>query len=280
MTEEAYGKLDQWREPAAFDEATARDFAGRIERRAQSADEATTRAAYLDLLEIRPGERALDVGCGSGVVARDLVRRVGPVGGVVGVDPSPAFLAIARELATTAGLADQIDFRLGDARALPFDAAEFDVAVAATTLSHVPDAERAIPELARVLRPGGRAGIFDLDTDSFILNHPDRDLTRRIVGFLSNNGAIHGWLGRRLPGLLAAAGFEIVQIRAFTALQRDPEGFYAGVITWGADQAVAAGAITSTERDQWLATLREIQSAGQFLAGQTYLFTWGAKSTS
>ena len=107
------GRLSLWRDPQRFDASAARDLIFKnLEPRGQSPDEITARDAYLDLLGVRPGERVLDVGCGSGVVTRDLARRVVPGGRAVGVDPGTEFLAIAKTLAQEAGLGESV--RRGD----------------------------------------------------------------------------------------------------------------------------------------------------------------------
>ena len=222
---EQYGRLDHWSKSAAIDMARARELAALLEQRGRGADEVSARSAYLALLGIKPGERVLEVGCGSGVVLRDLARRVAPNGLALGLDPSPAFLAIARELADEAELGRWIELREGDARALPFDAGEFDAALAVTALAHIPDGRRAIPELVRVVRPGGRVGIFDRDADSYIVSHPDRALTRRIVAARSDHGSADGWLARALPRLMTTAGLQDVQVRAFTSIETDPAAF-------------------------------------------------------
>jgi SAM-dependent methyltransferase len=271
-----YGRLDAWQRELT-DPAEVRELAERLEQRAQSPDEIAVRAAYLELLGLEPGTRVLDVGCGTGAVARDAARRVAPGGLVVALDRSPALLAVARELAERGGLAPLIRFQRGDARALPFADGEFDVAVAATVLSHVPDGARAVPEMARVVRPGGRVGVFDLDTESLIIAHPDRALTRRVVAAHSDHAVIDGWLGRRLPGLLAAAGLQDVRISAFTPLERDPDGFYAGVAERAARIAVETGSITEDQRRRWIDALRDEAAAGRFLAGRTHLFVRGTR---
>src|SRR5262249_61559022 len=111
-----YGRFDRFRDPLAWDEAEARDWAERLESRGRILDEREIRAAYLELLGIGPGQRVLDVGCGSGVVTRDIVRRVAPGGAVVGLDPSAALLACARELARAEGLHGGLEFHQGEAR--------------------------------------------------------------------------------------------------------------------------------------------------------------------
>src|SRR5438477_8758118 len=144
MTTPDYGRLSLFRNPASLDGERARELAFRnLESRGKAPDEVAARADYLDLLELRPGQRVLDVGCGSGVVTRDMARRVSPGGRAVGIDPSAEFLAIARDLAREAGLDAVAEFRDGNALALPFADAEFDAALAATVLVHVPGGEGA-----------------------------------------------------------------------------------------------------------------------------------------
>jgi SAM-dependent methyltransferase len=95
--------------------------------------------------EIRP-RRVLEVGCGWGELAQWIARDTGAE--VVAVDLSPRMAELARKRG--------VDARVGDVQQLPFDDGEFDAAVAAWMLYHVPDRDRAVAELARVLRPGGR----------------------------------------------------------------------------------------------------------------------------
>ena len=273
-----YGRLSLFRDPDGLDGERARELAFRnLETRGKSPDEVAARAEYLDLLGIRPGQQVLDVGCGSGVVTRDMARRVSPGGRAIGLDPSAEFLTIARELAREARLEGVAEFRVGSALALPFADGEFDVALAATVLVHVPGAAAAVPEMARVVRSGGRVGIFDFDGDSLVISHPDRALTRRVVAAFSDHAAVDGWLVRRLPGLLSQAGLQHVATRAFLPLEREPDGFYGRAAVRAADVAAQTGAITESEREGWLAALRAEQAAGNFLGGRVHIFCWGVK---
>ena len=92
--------------------------------------------------------RVLDVGCGAGLLANDLAAR-GHV--VTGIDTTPENLAIARAYDATAS----VHYELGDARALPYPTAQFDVVCAMDLLEHVEEPARLVAEVARVLRPGG-----------------------------------------------------------------------------------------------------------------------------
>ena len=266
-----------WRDTATADAERARDLAARLERRAKAPDEVAARDAYLGLLAIAAGERVLDVGCGSGAVTREIARRVGSRGLAIGLDPSPALLAVARDLAAEAGVADRMEFREGDALRLPFRDGSFDVVVCVTVLSHVPRGEAAIPELVRVLRSGGRLGVFDLDTDMTAFTHPDRALTRRIVAAASDATAVNGWLVRRLPLLFQRAGLEDVRARGFFPLETDRESFYANMADRCAEVAVKTGVITEFESREWLDAFHEQGAQGPIVAGRLHIFVWGRK---
>jgi ubiquinone/menaquinone biosynthesis C-methylase UbiE len=266
-----------WRDTAMADAERARDLAARLERRANAEDEVAARETYLTLLDISAGERVLDVGCGSGAVTRDIARRVGERGLAVGLDPSPELLAVARGLAERAGLGDRVEFREGNALRLPFPDGSFDVVVCATVLSHVPGGESAIPELVRVLRPGGRLGVFDFDADMTIFTHPDRALTRRIIAAASDATAVDGWLVRRLPFLFGRAGIANVRVRGFFPLETGPRSFYASMADRCAEVAVKVGVIAEFERRAWLDALHEQEAQGSIVAGRLHIFVWGRK---
>jgi ubiquinone/menaquinone biosynthesis C-methylase UbiE len=111
-------------------------------------------ADLVELAGLQPGERVLDVACGTGVVARLAAERVGPSGTVTGVDVNPGMLAVAR--ASDRG-ATAIGWYEARAEALPLPAETFEVALCQLGLQFVGDKETALRELWRVLAPGGRA---------------------------------------------------------------------------------------------------------------------------
>jgi len=229
------------------------------------------------LLDIAADARVLDVGCGSGAVTREIARRLGRQGFAVGVDTSPALLAIGRALAREQGLGERIEFQQGSALQLPFPDLSFDAVVCVTVLSHVPRGEASIPELARVLRPGGRLGVFDLDTDMTTFTHPDRTLTRRIVAAASDAMAVNGWLARQLPVLFQRAGLVDVRVRGFFPLETNRQSFYASMADRCVDAAVKAGAITDSEGRAWLEAFDEQAAQGPIVAGRLHIFVWGRK---
>jgi SAM-dependent methyltransferase len=106
-----------------------------------------------DIAEIAPGDRVLDVGCGTGVLAREAAVCVGPSGRVIGLDLNEGMLAVARRLRP------EIDWRQGDALDLPFAERAFDVVVSQFALMFFPDRPLALREMWRVLAPGGRLAV-------------------------------------------------------------------------------------------------------------------------
>ena len=106
----------------------------------------------------RPGERVLDVACGTGIVARTASSAVGAHGRVVGLDLNEGMLAVARRVASA--LRPPIEWQQGDATALPFDDASFDMVFCQQGLQFVPDPSAAVREMRRMLAPGGRAAVL------------------------------------------------------------------------------------------------------------------------
>ena len=166
-------------------EVVAAEYAdeSRFERR-RAAFAHSTGPSALDTLfdavsEVRP-RRYLEVGCGPGDmaarVADDLEIEV------VAVDISPRMVELARERG--------VDARVGDVQELPFEDASFDCAVAAWMLYHVPDLDRGLSELARVLRPGGRlvAATNSIDNMHELWSLVGRDRRTEDVRFFAENG--------------------------------------------------------------------------------------------
>jgi ubiquinone/menaquinone biosynthesis C-methylase UbiE len=112
----------------------------------------------LDAADVQPGATLLEVGCGTGVLDRWLVRRTAGANRVVGVDVNRFLLQEATALARKEGVEHLIEFREGSAEALPFPDNTFDVAMSSTVIQRV-NADRMLAEMTRVTKPGGRVAV-------------------------------------------------------------------------------------------------------------------------
>lgn len=120
-------------------------------------------ARVVDAVDVRPGDRVIDIAAGSGNVA---IRAALRGATVVATDLTPELFDTGRRLATAAGA--ELEWREADAEALPFGDAEFDVAVSSVGIMFAPHHERAAAELLRVVRPGGRIGLLNWTPEGFI----------------------------------------------------------------------------------------------------------------
>jgi demethylmenaquinone methyltransferase/2-methoxy-6-polyprenyl-1,4-benzoquinol methylase len=116
------------------------------------------RARAADLAAVGPGSRALDVATGTGDLAIELARRVGPGGEVIGSDFSEQMLALARRKAPA------LTFEWGNALELPYADAGFDAATVGFGARNFSDLDRGLAEMTRVVRPGGRVVVLEITT--------------------------------------------------------------------------------------------------------------------
>jgi len=119
------------------------------------------RRRAVSALDPRPGRRYLDVGCGTGDIAMEILRR-SPGSEVIGIDPSHRMLDLAAERARRAGLSDGLALRVGDATELAFPDASFAGVVTAFCIRNITRRARALAQMRRVLAPGGRLVILEL----------------------------------------------------------------------------------------------------------------------
>ena len=173
-----------------------------------------------DAAKIQAGQRVLDVGCGTGVLAREVSSRVGSIGNVVGVDPNPGMLAVANELGP------EIDWRPGVAESLPCDDASFDTVVSQFGLMFFPDRTNAIREMLRVLEPGSRLAVAVWDSlensESYAI---EAEVLDRIGGKPAGDALRAPFvLGdtKELKALFDDAGFADVEVETHVGTGRFP----------------------------------------------------------
>ncbi|HTM21424.1 MAG TPA: bifunctional demethylmenaquinone methyltransferase/2-methoxy-6-polyprenyl-1,4-benzoquinol methylase UbiE [Kofleriaceae bacterium] len=178
-------------------------------------------------LALQPGDRVLDLATGTADLAIAVARRWRGVD-VVGVDPSTAMLAHGQAKVDRAGLAERIRLERGDAQALPFADGTFTAVTIAFGLRNIPDRARALAEMARVTRPGGRVAVLELgEPRRGLLAAPARFYVHHVVprlGALLSGAAAYRHLQRSMAAfpppdqvlaMLRAAGLEPARPRRF-----------------------------------------------------------------
>lgn len=248
-----------------------------LELRGRTVAQTRIRRRFLRLARVRPGERVLEVGCGSGVVLRDLADLVGRRGAVVGADPSRRAIAAARRLNRARPEHRAIALRVADGTDLPFRAGRFDAALAVTVVLHVADPDALIREMTRVVRPGGRVGLQDQDFGTLALSHPDRELTDRILRGVIGRIYEEPYSGRRLPALLRAAGLADVRLRTEVYQDTALEPYSKTFLERRAEQAVRFGIVDAPTAQRWLDGFTALVAKGAFVMTLNFYGAVGVK---
>jgi len=239
-----------------------------LELRAADPQQRAMLDTYLTDAAIPQGAHVLEVGCGTGAVTRVLAAWPGVVE-AVGVDPSPVFIAKARELG--AGLATLV-FEEADGRSLPFASKTFDTVVFHTTLCHVPNPEAMLHEAVRVLRPDGCLAIFDGDYATGTLATGAGDPLDVCAEAFREHFIHDPGLVRRLPRLAQTAGMQLERIRSYGYVEGPAPGFMlSGWVDLGADALVTSGRIGVDMAAALKAEARRRVASGEFFGHIAYL---------
>jgi SAM-dependent methyltransferase len=253
----------------AFDERRARQ----METLYRTRDVGRRRALVREALGARAGERILDVGCGPGFFVEELLGEVGADGALVGVDASPQMLAAA---AHRCAAHDNVEFREGDATALPVEEAAFDAALSVQVLEYVADPTAALAQMHGALRPGGRVVVWDVDWGTVTWHSEDPERMQRVLRAWDAH-LTHPSLPRTLGARLRAAGFGQVGVEGhvFATTALDPEAFGTGVVLKLVEEyAAGRPEIGREEAHAWAAEQRELGARDElFFACTQFCFT-------
>ena len=249
-----------------FSEEAAR----RLEVAYSSSDIRGQREEVLRRLALKPGERVIDIGSGPGFLCESMAEVVGPTGHVLGVDVSADLIELARKRNSRTWL----EYETTNAMALAVRDARFDAAVHMQVLEYLPDPDCAIREMARVLKPGGRALAVSTDWDGVVWHSDNPEQMRKVL---------HAWeahctdprLPRTLGARLKAAGFSLTSVSGYPIINtRLGEDTYSdGILHLIVDFAKRQQSINLDELQTWADELRRLSDDGRyFFSTMRYLF--------
>jgi SAM-dependent methyltransferase len=192
---------------------------------------------------------------------------------VRGVDPSPYFVAKARELGATL---PNLAFDVADGRDLPFGEGTYDVIVIHTVLSHVPGPERLLAEAYRVVRSGGTLAVFDGDYATGTVAIGDSDPLQTCIETAFASLVNDRWVVRRFASLVQEAGFTVQSFRSHGYVEAE-QGYVMTLVDRGADFLVAEGRIGSELASALKAEARRRVDSGAFFGHIAYASLIAAK---
>jgi arsenite methyltransferase len=246
------------------------DAARQLERLYLTTDVVAQRSETMKQLALSPGERVLDVGCGPGFLCESIAAIVGCNGAVTGIDISSDLIALCRTRAAPKWLS----YAVGDATQIAQLDASFDVVACTQVAEYVPDVDRVLAEMFRVLRQGGRAVFVATDWDA-VLWHSERPDRMASVMKSWQSHCAHPHLPRSLSNRLIRAGFRLDGAAVFPMLnlQWHDDTYSKGLAGMIRDFVGRKNDLPSEYPEEWYDEFARLSEVGRyFFSTNRYIF--------
>jgi len=230
------------------------------------------------VMNIRPGQHVLDVGCGPGIDTLILARQVGDRGRVVGVDYDAAMVGAANRRAAEAGVGDWATHRQADATALPFEEATFDAVRSERLFQHLHNPTAALAEMVRVTKLGGHVVVADTDWGTLSTDTSETETERVLARIEAEHTLNNGYSGRQLYRLFKLQGLSDVFIEPFPILVTSyPFARLLGRLDLNEAEALKLGLLDERQLELWRHAQEAAENAGLFFLSITIMLASGRK---
>ena len=243
---------------------------------AESHDLVVRRNTMLEALNLRTGERVLELGCGGGYYAYEVAQFVGPTGRVCAIDISTDQITAARLRCTAL---PWVECREADIAVPPYGGGEFDAVFAVQALEYLTDLDGALRHVHRMLRPGGRVVIMATDWSSAVWHSENATRMQRILAAFAPHTACPD-----LPSILASrlrrAGLEPLRQTAIPIVNTsyNPARFSYWVARVIRPFVVSRQAVTDEEAGEWLDEFAKLEERGAYFFCLTPVLTEAMKA--
>lgn len=246
-----------------------------LEERSKYPDQIEINYSLREVLNPKKGEHLLEIGSGSGFLCRLMAKDLSPGGHITGIDISPEIVKYSQDYARKENLNNLITFEVANANKLTYPNGFFDGAFAARLLLYLTNPLDVVIEIIRVVKSGGRVVLMDWDFETLVVDHSDRELTRRIFHWRNDHKDGNNWSGRQLFRLLKVAGLKEVTLFPVVSTATDESSSLTQSLWHAASGALEQGIITTKEYDDWISEIKLNIKNQQYFASIVYFIVRG-----